>query len=176
MRFRYCPDCGSLLSSRVLGDEGAVPWCDSCDKPWFDVFPVAVISLVYNERGEVLLLRQNYISTEFHNLVSGYVTPGEDAESCAVREILEETGQKVEHLELVLTSWFARKEMMMIGFFARVEARELALSSEVDGAGWHRPEEILSLVSSRPGSTSRVLCERYLSRLRMMPATAEARD
>ncbi|MDE6361074.1 MAG: NUDIX domain-containing protein [Muribaculaceae bacterium] len=164
MRFRYCPDCGALLSGRVLGDEGEVPWCDACGKPWFDMFPVAVISLVHNEKGEVLLLRQNYISTEFHNLVSGYVTPGEDAESCAVREIFEETGQEVEQLELVLTNWFARKEMMMIGFFARVRSGELRLSSEVDAAAWHKPEEILSLVSSRPGSTSRILCERFLSR------------
>lgn len=165
MHFKFCPDCGARLSSRVLGDEGEVPWCDACDKPLFDVFPVAIIALVYNEKGEVLLLRQNYISTDFHNLISGYVVPGEDAESCAVREIFEETGQKVEHLELVLTNWFAKKEMMMIGFFARVDSRELKLSEEVDSAGWHRPEEILPLVSNRPGSTSRILCERYLERL-----------
>lgn len=165
MRFKYCPDCGTSLSSRVLGDEGAVPWCGTCSKPWFDMFPVAVIALVYNEKGEVLLLRQNYISTEFHNLVSGYVIPGEDAETCAVREIFEETGQRVEQLELVLTNWFAKKDMMMIGFFARVNSRELKLSSEVDSAAWHRPEEILSLVSSRPGSTSRLLCGRYVKDL-----------
>ena len=166
MHFKYCPDCGRLLSSRILGDEGAVPWCDGCDKPWFDVFPVAIISLVHNERGEVLLLRQNYISTEFHNLVSGYITPGENAETCAIREIFEETGQKVEQLELVLTSWFERKEMMMIGFFAKVNSRDLVLSSEVDGAAWYHPEDLLSLVSTRPGSASRLLCEKYLSRLK----------
>ena len=166
MRFKHCPDCGKLLSSRVLGDEGEVPWCEGCGKPWFDMFPVAVIALVHNEKGEVLLLRQDYISTEFHNLVSGYVTPGEDAETCAVREIMEETGQEVEQLELVLTNWFARKEMMMVGFFARVNSRPLSLSVEVDSAAWHTPDEILQLVSSRPGSTSRILCEKYLARVR----------
>lgn len=166
MRFKYCPDCGKLLSSRVLGDEGEVPWCEECGKPWFDMFPVAVIALVHNEKGEVLLLRQDYISTEFHNLVSGYVTPGEDAETSVVREIMEETGQKVEELELVLTNWFARKEMMMIGFFARVNSLPLSLSVEVDSAAWHTPGEILQLVSNRPGSTSRILCEKYLERVR----------
>ncbi len=166
MRFKYCPDCGALLSARELGDEGLVPWCDRCDKPWFDMFPVAVIALVHNEKGEVLLLRQNYISTEFLNLVSGYVTPGENAETCAVREIREETGLVVENLELILTNWFARKEMMMIGFFATVRSSELILSSEVDAASWHNPDEILSLVSTRPGSASRLLCEKYLERIR----------
>lgn len=162
MKFTFCPDCGAKLGSRVLGDEGAVPWCDKCNKPWFPIFPVAIIALVYNEKGEVLLLRQNYISTEFCNLVSGYVTPGEDAETCAIREIFEETGQQVEELRLVQTNWFAKKEMMMIGFFARVTQRPLKLSVEVDSAAWHPREEILSLVSNRPGSTSRILCERFL--------------
>lgn len=162
MKFTYCPDCGKLLGSRELGDEGAVPWCDSCSKPWFPVFPSAIIALVYNERNQVLLLRQSYISTEFCNLVSGYITPGEDAESCAVREIMEETGQKVEELQLVMTNWFERKVMMMIGFFARVKELPLKLSTEVDSAAWHSPEEILQLVSNRPGSTSRLLCERFL--------------
>jgi len=165
MHFKYCPDCGHKLTERELGDEGFVPWCDKCDKPWFDVFPSAIIALVYNEKGEVLLLHQDYISTKFCNLVSGYITPGEDAESCAVREILEETGQHVEQLELAMTNWFAKKDMMMIGFFARVNSTDLKLSTEVDSAAWHKPEEILDLVSSRPGSTSRLLCQEYLRRL-----------
>lgn len=162
MHFKFCPDCGRELSGRVLGDEGLVPWCDSCDKPWFDVFPSAIIALVYNERGEVLLLRQSYISTQFCNLVSGYITPGENAEECAVREIFEETGLVVNRLELKLTSWFDRKEMMMIGFFARVDDGELKLSGEVDSASWHHKDEILDLVSTRPGSASRLLCEQFI--------------
>lgn len=163
MHFKFCADCGRELSGRELGDEGLVPWCDSCDKPWFDVFPSAIIALVYNERGEVLLLRQSYISTQFCNLVSGYITPGESAEECAVREIFEETGLVVNRLELKLTSWFDRKEMMMIGFFARVDNGELKLSGEVDSASWHHKDEILSLVSTRPGSASRLLCERFIA-------------
>lgn len=165
MRFRYCPDCGARLSARVLGDEGEVPWCDSCSRPWFDMFPAAVIALVHNEEGEVLLLRQDYILTEFHNLVSGYITPGEDAETCARREIAEETGLEVERLELVLTNWFPKKDMLMVGFFAEVKKRPLRLSGEVDSAAWYRSEEIPALLSPRPWSTSRILASRYLERL-----------
>lgn len=161
MKFRYCPDCGAQLNGRVLGDEGLVPWCDQCNKPWFDMFPVATISLVYDHQGKVLLLRQDYISTSFRNLVSGYITPGESAEECAVREILEETGQKVEQLDLKLTHWFAKKDMMMIGFFAKVDRQPLRLSSEVNDAGWYTIDEALEMVSDRPGSAARRLCELF---------------
>lgn len=162
MKFKYCPDCGAVLVRRDLGDEKDVPWCDNCSRPWFEIFPVAVIALVYNARGEVLLLRQNYISAKFHNLVSGYVTGGEDAETCARREILEETGLEVTDLRLVMTSWFDRKEMLMIGFIARAPGDRLTLSSEVDAAEWCAPDEILSKLSDNPRSASRRLALRYL--------------
>lgn len=163
MRFKHCPDCGALLSHCDLGDERDVPWCDACGRPWFSVFPTAIIALVHNDRGEVLLLRQDYISTEFRNLVSGYMVPGENAEQCARREILEETGLHVDRLELVLTSWFEKKQMLMVGFFAHVSDTALRLSSEVDDAEWCSPETILGKLSTRPGSTSRLLAERFLA-------------
>lgn len=135
----------------------------TCEKPWFPVFPVAIIALVYNDQGEVLLLRQNYISTEFHNLVSGYVVPGESAEQCARREIFEETGIETDNIELKFTDWFARKEMMMIGFFAHASSRDLKLSVEVDSAEWCPANAILTKLSNRPGATSRRLAEAFLS-------------
>lgn len=162
MRFKFCPECGAALTARELGDEGAVPWCDKCATPWFDMFPTAVISLVHNSDGEVLLLHQNYISREFCNLVSGYIQPGEDAEATARREILEETGLQVQELELVCTKWFPKKEMLMIGFFAKVDNAELHLSGEVDGAEWHPANEVPALLSPSPTSTARALALKFL--------------
>lgn len=165
MRFRYCPDCGQLLGTRVLGDEGAVPWCDRCGKPWFDMFSTAIIALVYNSRHEVLLLRQQYIHPTYRNLVSGYMTPGETAEECATREILEETGQHVTRLEPAGTRWFARKGMLMIGFLARVDDdTPLRLSDEVDSAEWVPAANAPSLVHPA-GSASHALATLFLSRL-----------
>lgn len=165
MDFRFCPDCGSPLSFRELGDEGMVPWCETCDKPWFPMFPVAMIALVYNEKGEVLLLHQDYISHSRCNLVSGYLKPGEDAETTAIREIAEETGQQVEKLDLVCTRWFERKQMLMIGFLAGVTEQPLRISTEVDYALWASPNTLLDQVVNRPGSVARYLCDIYLKEL-----------
>lgn len=163
MNFRYCPDCGALLSSRDLGDDRNIPWCDNCGKPWFPMFPTCVISLVHNSRGEVLLLHQNYISARYANLVSGYMQPGETAEEAAVREIREETGLEVVSLRQAGTYWFAKKEMLMIGFTALVaDEPEVKLSCEVDSAEWCKAPEAIAKVHPE-GSVSYTLCALYLN-------------
>lgn len=170
MRFTFCPDCGARLSSRELGDEGMVPWCDNCAKPWFDIFPSCVIALVTNERDEVLLLHQSYISTIYCNLVSGYMTPGECAETTVRREIREETGLEIDALELVGTWWFDRKELLMIGFIARAkEGQTLRLSQEVDAAEWQPAAKAMTMVhpprTDGSVSTSNALTRLFLTRL-----------
>lgn len=162
MRFKHCPDCGATLSHRDLGDEKAVPWCDACSKPWFDIFPTAIISLVHDRQDNVLLLRQGYISEKYCNLVSGYIQPGETAEETARREILEETGQTVTRLSLVCTNWFSRKVMLMIGFFAEVDPVPLKLSAEVESAFWVPAAEAPALVHPFATSTSRILAQLFL--------------
>ncbi len=168
MRFRFCPECGARLGVRVLGDEGAVPWCEQCGRPWFDMFSTCVIGLVANCRDEILLLRQGYISAQYANLVSGYMMPGENAESCMRREIFEETGLTVDSIELVGTWWFERKGLLMIGFITRVNdaGDHLRLSSEVDSAAWHPAAEALTMVHpASGGSVSNALTQLFNDRL-----------
>ena len=164
MRFHYCPKCGEALSFRDLGDDKDVPWCGRCSRPWFDMFSSCVIVLVHNERNEVMLLEQQYISSQYRNLVSGYIQPGETAEEAACREVLEETGITISQLEFAGTYWFAKKGMMMIGFIASAEAGDDAprLSSEVDGAGWYDAAEAPGLVHPK-GSVSHTLCDLFLN-------------
>lgn len=163
MRFKYCPECGEKLIMKSIGDEGAVPFCEKCGRPWFDMFSSAVIVLVVNEYGEAAMLRQNYISTEHRVLVSGYIKPGESAEETARREVAEEIGIELDNNRLVGTYWFAKKGMMMIGFIAHAKKTELTLSGEVDGAEWVPVEEAIKLVH-RKGSVSYALLEEYLNR------------
>lgn len=163
MKFRYCPDCGAQLELRTLGDDPDIPWCANCEKPWFPMFSTCVISLVYNNKGEVLLLHQNYISSRYLNLVSGYMSPGENAEEAAIREIKEETGLDVEKIDLCGTWWFDKKGLLMIGFFARVCEASLSLSGEVDGAGWYPYIDAPALVHPK-GSVSHALCELFIKK------------
>ncbi len=163
MRFCYCPQCGQKLEPRVLGDEGEVPFCTACDRPWFDMFSSAVIVLVVNDAGQVALLNQSYLSTEYKNLVSGYIKPGESAEECALREVEEEIGVRMHKLELRFTRWFKKAEVLMVGFIGYTHDTELKLSVEVDAAGWFEPTEAPTLVHPKEtGAVSGLLVDLYL--------------
>lgn len=167
MRFTYCPDCGQKLILKDIGDEGATPYCEACKTAWFDMFSTCVITLVTNDKDEVLLLNQDYISTQYRNLVSGYMKPGERAEDAAKREVLEEVGIELKELKLVSTHWFAKKGLLMIGFIGKAANTNLTLSKEVDGAAWIKATEALPLVHPKSsGSVSHILVEEYINRLK----------
>ena len=111
MVFKYCPACGERLSSRVIGQEGAVPFCPGCQRPWFPLFPSAVCVLGVNSRGEALFARQERIPGLC--LISGFIKPGETAEETALREWREETGLSLSRLRSVGTHWYARDGVLM---------------------------------------------------------------
>lgn len=162
MHFQFCPDCGNKLTGKELGDEGMVPFCQRCNKPFFDMFPNAIIALVTNELGEAALLKQNYISDKYYNLVSGYMQPGETAEETTEREIFEEIGLKISSLRYEGSHWFVKKGVLMLGFLTCAKKADFVLSCEVDGALWVPAEKAIHMVHPK-GSLSYTLLEKYLN-------------
>ena len=166
MRFLYCPICGDKLILKDIGDEGPTPYCEKCLEPRFDMFPSCVIVLVTNGDGQVVLLRQDYLSTKYRTLVSGYMKPGETAEEAAVREVKEETGLSLHSLRLIRTFWFDTKGMLMIAFIGCTDDTEFRLSGEVDAAEWVKAEDAIHMVRPKaPGVASYALVETYLLEL-----------
>lgn len=149
MRFTHCPDCGQALSARSLGDEGLVPWCESCQRPWFDSFSTCIIAAVMNTKGEVLLQRE-IRRPDREVLVAGYIKPGESAEDAARREIAEETGLTVTAMRYVGSWPHMNGEMLMLGFAAQVTGELRSDSSEILSARWCTPEDAVQ--SLRAGS------------------------
>ena len=163
MRFTYCPDCGKKLIAKEIGDEGKIPYCERCKRPLFDMFSSCVIVLVTNDAEQVVLLSQSYISTQYRNLVSGYIKPGETAEETAYREVQEEIGLNLSSLDFVGTYWFDKKQQLMIGFIGKTSDKELKLSGEVDSAQWVDAKQALDMVHPK-GSVSYALIEYYLNK------------
>lgn len=135
MQPRFCPQCGRPLTLRPVGDEGRQPFCIPCSRYWFDNAVPCVLTAIINERNEVLLLQQRHI-TDCPTLCSGYVRKGDTLEETVAREVLEETGQRVESCRYVGSWYYAPKGLIMAGFLVRVTAGEFARSAEVDGLFW----------------------------------------
>ncbi|MBQ8201012.1 MAG: NUDIX domain-containing protein [Clostridia bacterium] len=154
MHYTHCPACGQLLTARPLGDEGLVPWCDGCSRPWFDSFSTCIIAAVMNTSNEVLLQRESR-RPEMEVLVAGYIKPGESAEAAASREIAEETGLTVTSLRY-MGSWpHGGGDRLMLGFAAQAEGRANTDSSEIISARWTTLDEAVAAL--REGSIAQQL-------------------
>ena len=163
MHYNYCPTCGEKLIPKEAGDDGNIPYCEKCQKYWFDGFASCVIVLVHNEFDEIALGRQSYLSDKYCTFTSGYITPGENAEETAIREVKEELGLSVRKLEYAGTYWFAKREQLMHGFIAEVKKQNFTLSVEVDSAEWVPALEAPKLMfPPRPGNAMHEIYQQYM--------------
>ena len=163
MHFTFCPHCGAKLGSVPFGDDGRVPWCKACHKPFFDIFPVVAITMVVNEAEEVALLKPKYMSEQYYNFVSGYVQPGEEAELCAAREVQEEIGVQARDVHFVCSHWESEQQMLLLGFVARATKGDFTLSEEINAAKWVPAAEARNLVYPE-GNITHTLLAKYLQR------------
>lgn len=154
MHHTFCPTCGTTLTARTLGDEGLVPWCGHCERPWFDSFSTCIIAAVMNADGQVLLQRETR-RPEREVLVAGYIKPGESAEDAARREIAEETGLTVTALRYVASYPHMDGDMLMLGFAAGAEGDVRSSAGEVLSARWCTPAEAVTAL--REGSVAQRL-------------------
>lgn len=163
MHYKYCPECGEKLALKIAGDDGNVPYCNKCEKYWFDSFSSCVIVLIYNEFDEVVLCKQNYLSDKYYTLTSGFMSPGETAEESALREVKEELGIDIESLDYAGTYWFGKREQLMHGFIAYTKKCELNLSPEIDLAEWVKALDAANMLfPDRPGNAAYAIYKRYL--------------
>lgn len=96
---RYCPICSHELTHREEGGR-LRPVCDNCGYVHY-VNPVPGVGLVIEKDGGVVLVqRGNPPHQGAWTLPSGFVEADESAEEAAIREAEEETGLKVEIIEM----------------------------------------------------------------------------
>lgn len=146
MVFKFCPECGQKLILKEIGDEGKVPFCGSCSRPFFSFSYPCVICLVTDGAGNFALIKQAYVS-ENYVCVAGYVQRGETLEEAAAREVAEETGLKVKSLQYLGSYYHKRDDNLMAGFAAIVEHDGFSLSDEVDSAEWFDYETAKELLN-----------------------------
>ena len=148
MHFTYCPDCGVKTVPRQMGDDGAVPYCENCKKPLFDMFSTCVLSVVRDPAGRIALIKQSYGQQETFVGVAGYMKPGETAEDAALREIAEEIGIAGKNLRFLFSAWHETRGQLMLCFCAETDESAFRLSQEVSEARWFAPADACTAVRS----------------------------
>lgn len=160
MNFKYCPECGEKLFPKSCGDEGEIPYCGNCKRPFFPFSYPCVICLCVNEdNSEIVLIKQSYVSEHYVN-VAGYVKEGETPETAAVREVREEIGLETASCKYAGSCYYAKRDNLMLGYVCKVKKGELKLSSEVDSAEWFPLKNAAQLL--RQGSVGWHLLNDYL--------------
>lgn len=146
MELNYCVQCGKRLTMKSVGDEGEQKYCADCKKYFFDNPVGCVLVAIINEHKQVLLLRQEYISKSKWTLCSGYVKKGDTLEETVIREVYEETGQRVINCKYVRSYYFEPKNIIMSGFIAYVKEDVFGVSGEVDDLKWFELNRAKTLV------------------------------
>ena len=159
MQFKFCPQCGGKLTTKQVGDEGEIPYCESCGRPWFSFSYPCVICLLTDGEGRYALIRQTY-ATKNYVCVAGFIKEQETAEQTAIREVREETGLEVVKLRYINSYYYPKHDNLMLGYVCTVKPEEFRLSGEVERAGWFTLEETQELLSH--GTVGKELLRDYL--------------
>lgn len=152
MKMNYCMECGTLLHVLPHGEEGLIPYCDTCAAFRYPVFNTAVSLLVLDEQKENILLIRQY-GRPAYILVAGYVNHGEDAEDAARRELMEELGLEALTLSFNRSRYFPPSNTLMLNFTVTVKKEDAHPNREVDAWQWFSLSDAREAI--KPGSLAR---------------------
>lgn len=157
---RFCPTCGAALVMRMAG---WARWCDRCSREHYPRTDPAVIVAVVSSDGQRLLLGQNAMWRErnMYSTFAGFVEAGESLEAALAREIEEEAGVRVTHLEYRGSQPWPYPRSLMLGFRARSvdDAAARPDGEEIVSVRWFTRTEIRDAYAGRsdirlPGNAS----------------------
>ncbi|MGO9512527.1 MAG: NAD(+) diphosphatase [Steroidobacteraceae bacterium] len=148
-RHRYCGTCGAKT---VPAKGGHVLVCTNpaCRHEQFPRIDPAIIVLV-SDNDRALLGRQAAWPVGRYSTIAGFVEPGESLEDTVAREVLEETGVKVDRIEYHSSQPWPFPSSLMLGFTARAVTHEVHLRDhELEDARWFTRADLATGVPLLP--------------------------
>ncbi len=158
----HCPRCGG---DTTVIDGGHVRFCDPCDRRHFPRTDPAIMAMIIH-RDRILLARQPSWPAGFMSILAGFVEPGESLEEAVVREVREEVGLEVRHVQYIASQPWPFPCSLMIGFAMEATHDHIVIGDdELEAAGFFTREQLLANDVSTPPSLSLAhrLIQRYLA-------------
>ena len=174
----YCGSCGERNGDSP--DELA-RLCPSCGRLEFPRIAPAVIVLISDDNGRVILAHNRKFKNNVYSLIAGFNEAGESLEATIHREIKEELSIDVKDIRYVKSQSWPFPNAVMIGFTARYAGGEIKPDgTEIVDARWFTRETIMQSIEGAfsgdnpaednsfvpelpgPGSISRYLIDKWI--------------
>jgi NAD+ diphosphatase len=159
----FCGSCGSKNTDAVLdaATSGPARQCPSCGRLEFPRIAPAIMVLVTNDEGKILLAHNKTFTPGLYSLIAGFVEAGENLEAAAAREVREEAGIEIRGIQYAASQPWPFPHSLMICFTARHASGAVKPDGvEIADAQWFSRDNLPTL--PRVGSIARRLIERWL--------------
>lgn len=138
-RTRYCGICAGAIEFRRAGYLGHCTQCGAEQYPRVD--PAVIVAVTDGAR--LLLGRHPGWPPRRYSVIAGFVEPGETLEQTVAREVMEETGVRVNRSRYLAAQPWPFPGALMLGFHADAEPDEPRVDGiELEDARWVGADEI----------------------------------
>ncbi|XP_063996219.1 NAD-capped RNA hydrolase NUDT12 [Pogoniulus pusillus] len=152
-RYQFCPTCGSATR---IEEGGYKKVCLKEDCPSLQgvhntsyprVDPVVIMQVIHPDGNHCLLGRQKRFPPGMFTCLAGFIEPGETIEDAVRREVEEEAGVKVGHVQYVSCQPWPMPSSLMIGCLAVASSTEIKVDkNEIEDARWFTREEVMEVL------------------------------
>ena len=153
--------CGSCGAKNTDSKEELARLCPVCGRLEYPRIAPAVIVIVTNDKGHVLLAHNTKFTSGIYSLIAGFNEAGESLEETVHREIREEVNIEVRDVRYLVSQPWPFPNSLMLGFSASHAGGMIKADGvEIDDARWWSRDALPEL----PGhaSVSRYLIERWI--------------
>jgi NAD+ diphosphatase len=143
---RFCGFCAAKTSIKEGGHSRQCQneHCQKLSFPRTD--PVVIMLVEYQEEDQpIKCLLAGHIRSANHLLstIAGFVDPGESLEQAVIREVYEEVGLDVEHVEYIASQPWAFPNSLMVGFYVKAKTNTINIDTdEISRAHWFTAKEV----------------------------------
>jgi len=165
-KHRFCGVCGTACRTKSAGHAMV---CTACNAQNFPRTDPAVIMLVH--RGDRALLghSRRFPGSKMYSTLAGFVEPGETLEEAVAREVFEEAGVRVAHVQYHSSQPWPFPASIMLGFYAEGLTEEITIDpEEIADARWFSRDDMrrhrdLGFQLPRADSIARRLIEDWIA-------------
>nr|XP_033785047.1 peroxisomal NADH pyrophosphatase NUDT12 isoform X2 [Geotrypetes seraphini]XP_033785048.1 peroxisomal NADH pyrophosphatase NUDT12 isoform X2 [Geotrypetes seraphini] len=155
-RYQFCPTCGSATKMEEAGykrtclnkDCSSIRGIHNTCYPRVD--PTVIMLVLHPDGNQCLLGRKKQFPAGMFSCLAGFVEPGETIEDAVRREVEEESGLKVGHVQYVSCQPWPMPSSLMIGCLAVAISTEIKVDmNEIEEAHWFTREQVVDVTMKR---------------------------